>query len=89
MGARKFSKVTECFSKFMTRFHLNKKNKRAINHAFSDGFTVVNFAFILPPLLLQQTRLAFTLHGKMRKAGSHKFLTLAVLEPPRGPLDLP
>ena len=32
-----------------------------INHAFSDGFTIVNFAFIPLPLLTQQTRLAFTM----------------------------
>ena len=58
----KFSKVKKCFSKFMTRCYLNKQSldKRAINHAFSDGFTIVNFAFILPPLLTKQTRLAFT-----------------------------
>ena len=63
VGERKLSKVTKCFSKFMTRCHLNKQSsdKRVINHAFSDGFTVVNFAFILPPLLTQQTRLAFTM----------------------------
>ena len=37
----------------MTRCHLHKQSldKRAINHAFWDGFTIVNFAFILPPLL--------------------------------------
>ena len=47
----------------MTRCHLDKQSldKRAINHAFSDGFTIVNFAFILPPLLTQQTSLAFTM----------------------------
>ena len=63
VGECKFSKVTKCFSKFMTRCHLNKQSldKRAINHAFSDGFTIVNFAFILPPLLMQQTSLAFTM----------------------------
>ena len=63
VGARKFSKVMQFFSKFMTRCHLNRQSldKHAINHAFSDGFTIVNFAFILPPLLTQQTRLAFTM----------------------------
>ena len=68
VGARKFSEVTKCFSKFMTRCHLNNQSldKRVINHAFSDGFTIVNFAFILPPLLTQQT---CVYHGKVRKAG--------------------
>ena len=68
VGERKLSKVTKCFSKFMTRCHLNKQSsdKRVINHAFSDGFTIVNFAPIvnfafLPPLLTQQTRLASTM----------------------------
>lgn len=32
-------------------------------------FQMVNFAFIRPPLLTQQTRIAFTGHGKVRKAG--------------------
>ena len=48
----------------MTICHLNKQSldKRAINHAFGDGLnTTVNLAFILPPLLTQQTRLAFTI----------------------------
>jgi len=57
VGVRKFSKVTKCFSKFMTRCHLNKQSldKPLINHAFSDGFA------ILLLLLMQQTRLAFTM----------------------------
>ena len=63
MGARTFSKVTKSFSHDKISPKLKKKlDKRAINHAFSDGFNVVNFAFILPPLLT---------HGKVRKAGSH------------------
>ena len=50
-------------SEIKTRCHLNKQSldKRVINHAFSGSFTIVNFAFILPPLLTQQTRLAFTI----------------------------
>ena len=33
----------------------------AINHAFSDGCIIATFAFILLPLLTQQTRLTFTM----------------------------
>ena len=36
-------------------------DKCSINHAFADSFAIVNFAFILLPLLTQQTRLAFTM----------------------------
>lgn len=63
VGVRKFSEVTKCFSKFMTRCHLSKQglDKPLINHAFSDCFAIINFGFILLLLLMQQIRLLFTM----------------------------
>ena len=62
VGVRKFSKVTKCFSKFMTRCHLSKQglDKPLINHAL-DCFAIINFGFVLLLLLMQQIRLVFTM----------------------------
>ena len=62
-GRTQIQQSHEMLFKIMTRCHLNKQSldKCKINHAFSDGFTRVNFAFIRPPLLTQQTTIAFTM----------------------------
>ena len=45
LGAHKFSKVTKCFSKFVTRCHLNKMDKGSINHAFFRWFYCCKLCF--------------------------------------------
>ena len=62
--------LSECISNNATRCQLNKQSLdiSAIVHIVLGKFTMVNFAFILPPLPSQQTRSVFTI-VKMRKAG--------------------
>ena len=61
--------LRERISNNATRCQLNKQSLdiSAINHIVLGKFTIVNFAFILPPLPPQQTRSVFT--SKIRKAG--------------------
>ena len=55
--------LTERISNNATRCQLNKQSLdiSAINHIVLGTFTIVNFAFILPPLPPQQTRSVFTI----------------------------
>ena len=55
--------LRERISNNATRCQLNKQSLdiSAINHIVSGKFTIVNFAFILPPLPPQQTRSVFTI----------------------------
>ena len=55
--------LRERISNNATRCQLNKQSLDipAINHIVLGKFTIVNFAFILPPLPPQQTRSVFTI----------------------------